>query len=70
MITKYFIKETIRWKAEYNLPVIQTKGEHCDQQEIFLNDLQSAPLLCEHQEVHPVSQQLYHHLMPQVEHSL
>jgi hypothetical protein len=48
---------------------IQTKGEHCGQQEIFSNDLQSAPLLCEHQEVHPVSQQLYHHLMPQEEHS-
>ena len=68
--TKYFIAESIGCIEEYNLPGIQTKGEHCGQQEIFSNDLQSAPRLCEHQEVHPVSQQLYHHLMPQEEHSL
>lgn len=56
--------------AEQNLPASQTKGGHCGQQEISLNDLQSAPLLCEQQEVHPVSQQLCHHLMLQVAHSL
>jgi hypothetical protein len=35
--------------AEKNLPAFQIKGGHCGQQEIFLNDLQSTPLLCEQQ---------------------
>lgn len=53
-----------------NLPAFRTKGAHCGQQEIFLNDLQSVPLLCGHLEVHLVSQQLDRHLMQQVVHFL
>jgi hypothetical protein len=47
---------------------VQIVGEHCDQQEIFSSDLLSVPLLCEHQEAHLVSPQLYHHLMQQGAH--
>lgn len=53
-----------------NLHVFQIMGEHCDQQETFLSDLLSIPLLSGHQEARLVSPQLCHHLTRQEAHSL
>ena len=57
-------------KTKSNLLAVQIVGEHYGQQEIFLSGLLSVPLLCEHQEAHLVSPQLYHHLMQQGAHFL
>lgn len=66
----YFCQANNSLHNRNHLPAFQIKGERYGQQEIFSNGLQSVPLLCEHHEVHLVSRQLCHHLMPQVAHSL